>query len=265
MSSSYGAPSTSKSAKLRPSPSTSRRSHDKAIAKSDKLRHSPSTTRRRPKKCIDKAKLQNLKDAMDKLAKSIHHASSSSRSHKKDATVHHNMPPSSSGSSKERSPRQQARRRQHEEKHPNDFRRHPSAQERQRRHDKKMATKAHPMVSPSATTSSAPLRVPRFTFIELPKFDSPVDEIVAYMDDVLEKSLRRRRKKHGHKREDTTKTAPFASTSHDMLSPPSAITTLVPIWQDEDLIYDNCQGQDHDPRECPNLLCPRCNRRGHMM
>ena len=37
MSSSFGAPSTSKSAKLRPSPSTSRRSHDKAIAKSDKL------------------------------------------------------------------------------------------------------------------------------------------------------------------------------------------------------------------------------------
>ena len=50
MSSSYGATSTSKSAKLRHSPSTSRRSHDKAFAKSDKLRHSPSTSRRRHEK-----------------------------------------------------------------------------------------------------------------------------------------------------------------------------------------------------------------------
>ena len=95
MSSSYGAPSTSRSAKFRHSPSTSRRSHDKAIAKSDKLRHSPSTSRRRhekdnaksakprhststqrrhPKKCIDKAKLSQG-------------PSSSSRRHKNDTKM----------------------------------------------------------------------------------------------------------------------------------------------------------------------------------
>ena len=122
-----------------------------------------------------------------------------------------NISPSSSGSSKTRSPRQHARRRQHEEKHPNDFRRHPSTQERQRRHEK-TATKAHPMVSPSATTPGAPI----------------TDEIMANFDIFIEQLQRRRRKKHGHTREATTKTAPFSSTSHDMGSTPSATTTLAP-------------------------------------
>ena len=130
-------------------------SHDKAIAKSDKHRHSTSTTSRRPKKCIDKAKLsqgpcsssrrhkndtkmrddqvnkvdapldkfgdnnrvfQNLKDAIDNLAKRLHSSSRSRRRHKSHATKPHdmnkleadidtlaklrNMSPSSSGSSK---------------------------------------------------------------------------------------------------------------------------------------------------------------------
>ena len=91
------------------------------------------------------------------------------------------------------------------------------------------------------------------------------DEIMEEFDKFFEQCLRRRRKKHGHKREVTTKTAPFSSTSHEMASTPSATTTIDPIWQEEDLICDNCQGQDHDPRECPNLLCPLCNVHGHMM
>lgn len=132
-----------------------------------------------------------------------------------------NMSPSSSGSSKEWSPRQQAHRRQHEEKHPNDFWRHPSTQEHQRRHETKTTTKAHPMVSPRATTSSAPTRATSLIF----------DEIMADIDKFFEQSLRRRRKKHGHTCEATTKTAPFSSTSLHIVSTPSATTTIAPIWQ----------------------------------
>ena len=112
---------------------------------------------------------------------------------------------------------------------------------------------------------SAPTRAPRFNLRELRKFESCVDDIMDDIEKFFDQSLHRRQKKHAHKHDATTPLAPFSSTLHDMVSTPSATTTTTPIWQDKDLICDNCQGQDHDPRECPNLLCPLCNVKGHMM